>query len=73
MARSTEEERLLGKIKGICIVLLFVTVVFIGVMVVLLPAFLRDYHIPEGALIAILASLTTSGLGLAGVSLRKDG
>jgi len=71
--KQSDEQRLLGKVKILSVVLLLSTVVFISVAVVLIPAINPEYRIPEGILIAVLASLTTSALGLAGVALRKDG
>ena len=64
---TRDDERLREKVKSISSLLLFGTIVVISVFVVILPAFLPEYRVPEGALIAVLAALSTSALGLAGV------
>lgn len=64
---TRDDERLREKVKTVSLLLLFGTIVVISVFVVILPAFLPEYRVPEGALIAVLAALSTSALGLAGV------
>lgn len=70
MPPTKDEERLREKVKTLSIVLLLGTVVFISIFIVILPVIMPEYRVPEGALIAVLAALTTSALGLAGVSTR---
>jgi len=72
MVKLSSEDRLREKVKTLCILLLLGTVAFISLVIVLLPAVHTGYRVPEGALIAVLASLSTSALGLAGVRVKKE-
>ena len=74
MSKPTpEEQRLLAKIRAVSVAVIVGTMVFVIVAVVLLPLIQKDYALSEGTLVALLATLTTSALTLAGVARLKDG